>query len=209
MPTQEVSGIIKNYIFDFGNVLARFYPDELTAPYVADLPKRSVISRVAFDRLYWDRLDQGTLSDDEVKKRITIRLSEEGARLGCLAYDNWVRNLTPVKGMEELVKQIHQKGGKLYLLSNISQKFAAEYKEVEWINRLLGLFDGLVFSSNLKLVKPQKEIFEHLLSAYSLDPAQCLFIDDNKGNIEGAKKAGINGYLFDGDAQRLKEHLGL
>ena len=56
----------KNYLFDFGKVLARFYPDELTAPYVPQ-PERCVkIAEVTFDRAYWRPLDEGTITDDEV-----------------------------------------------------------------------------------------------------------------------------------------------
>ena len=38
---------------------------------------------------------------------------------------------------------------------------------------------------------------------------ECLFVDDSEKNIRGAVAVGINGYLFDGDAQRLKKELGL
>ena len=53
------------------------------------------------------------------------------------------------------------------------------------------------------MVKPNKEIFEHLLGKYNLNADECLFIDDSEKNIEGAKALGINGYLFDGNAVKL------
>ena len=46
--------MIKNYIFDFGNVLAEFDPIKLTQPYVRDDELCRVVSEVSFDRLYWD-----------------------------------------------------------------------------------------------------------------------------------------------------------
>ncbi len=199
--------MIKNYIFDFGNVLARFYPEELTAPYVTEVEKAAAVSAVAFDRLYWDPLDAGTVTDDEVKDKIIARLPKEEGERACLAYDNWVRNLTPVEGMQEVVSALHKKGVKLYLLSNISQKFAAEYKEVKWIKELFDLFDGLVFSSDINIVKPSKEIFDYLLKKHGLKADDCLFIDDNANNIAGAKAVGIKGCLFDGNAQKLHKYL--
>ena len=48
--------MIKNYIFDFGNVLTNFYPDKLTEPFVTDKEARKYISDVVFDRIYWDGL---------------------------------------------------------------------------------------------------------------------------------------------------------
>ena len=197
-----------NIIFDFGNVLAQFYPDKLTAPFVCDENERKIISEVVFDRLYWDRLDEGTITDDEVKSGIRGRLSEQMAELGCKTYDNWISSMIPVPNMKELILDIKKSGKKLYLLSNISIGFAENYKDVKWIKETLDLFDGLVFSAKIKKVKPHKEIFEYLLSEYSLKAEDCLFIDDSERNIIGAQAAGIDGYLFDGDAEKLRKYLG-
>ena len=98
--------MIKNYIFDFGNVLAEFYPDKLTAPFVKDEETNKRIREVAFDRLYWDKLDSGDITDEEVKNAIRSRLSEEDSKIACLVYDNWVKSMTPVKDMGKLVKDI-------------------------------------------------------------------------------------------------------
>lgn len=199
----------KNYIFDFGNVLANFYEEMLTKPYVEDEKLRKTISQVVFDRLYWDRLDDGSITDEEVKAEIRRRLPEAHQDLGCLVYDSWVKTLTPVPGMGELVADLKKKGKKLYLLSNISVGFAEEYAKVLWLKELLGQFDGLVFSGVIALVKPNREIFEYLLKTYSLKPEECLFIDDRQANIDGAKAVGIAGYCFDGDAEKLRAYLGV
>lgn len=199
--------MIKNYIFDFGNVLANFYPDKLTEPFVED--KEKYISEIVFDRIYWDRLDEGTITEDEVKSAIRERLPKETGDRACKVFDNWINTITPVKNMKELICDIHKSGKKLYLLSNISIRFANSYNEVEWIKELFEYFDGLVFSGPIGLVKPGKEIFEHLLGKYDLKADECLFIDDNEKNIEGAKAVGINGYLFDGDAAKLREYIDI
>lgn len=200
--------MIKNYIFDFGNVLSQFYPDKLTAPFVSDEKERKIISEVVFDRVYWDKLDEGTITDDEVKKGIKSRLPENLGELGCKVYDNWIRSMTPVPNMKELVLDIKKSGKKLYLLSNISKGFAKGYKDVIWIKELLDCFDGLVFSAEAGAVKPTKEIFDILLKKFSLNAEECIFIDDSERNIIGAKAAGIKGYLFDGDAEKPRKHLG-
>ena len=92
--------MIKNYIFDFGNVICEFYEDRLSAPYAENDEEKRIISDVAFDRLYWDSLDNGTISDDEVKISIKKRLKEPVATRACEAFDNWIFNLTPVSGMQ-------------------------------------------------------------------------------------------------------------
>ena len=199
--------MVQNYIFDFGNVLTRFDIKELTAAAVDDEVLLSEISEVVFDRMYWDRLDAGTITDEEVKEAIRGRLSPEKAELACCAFDGWIDNLPPIPGMPELVEDLKRKGAKLYLLSNISESFAKGYSRVPWIRDLFALFDGLVFSGLLGLTKPGRDIFEHLLDKFSLSKENCLFIDDSYINIEGAAEVGIKGYLFDGDVEKLREYL--
>ena len=199
--------MVQNYIFDFGNVLTRFDIRELTAAAVKDEALLEEISEVVFDRLYWDRLDAGTISDEDVKEAIRSRLSPEKAELACQAFDGWIDNLPPIPGMSELVAELKGKGAKLYLLSNISETFAKGYSRVPWIRDGFALFDGLVFSGLLGLTKPGKDIFEHLLEKFELSRETCVFIDDSRINIEGAADVGIRGYLFDGDVEKLREYL--
>ena len=199
--------MIKNYIFDFGNVLARFYPEELTRAVVKNEENLKLIAEVVFDRLYWDRLDDGSITDDEVKAGIKARLPENLREDAIKAYEGWIDNLVPINGMRELVADIKNEGAKLYLLSNISIGFAENYHKTDWIRELFSLFDGLVFSGPVGIVKPQPEIFEHLLNKYSLKREECIFIDDSEKNIKGAEKLGIKTYLFDGDAKKLKKNV--
>lgn len=201
--------MFKNYIFDFGNVLCKFNPEKLTEKYVSNPEDVKAVSRVVFDRIYWDKLDKGTIEDKEVKEEIVKRLPPELSECACKAYDNWVFNLPAIEGMESLVKDIHSRGGKLYLLSSISKGFAENYNKVAWINKLFSLFDGIVLSGTIGIVKPHREIFEHLLRKYSLNAEECIFIDDSQKNIDGAEAIGIKGYLFDGDATRLREFLNI
>ncbi len=199
--------MIKNYIFDFGNVLAEFNPDKLTAPFVKDTDTRKMLSKIVFDRLYWDKLDDGSMTDEEVRIGIRSRVPKEYSDLACTVYDHWVKSLTPVEGMPQLISDIKKTNRKLYLLSNISIGFANSYREVPWIKELLSSFDGLVFSGPIGLVKPDKNIFEHLLKQFDLKAEECLFIDDAPRNLEGAKQVGIQGCLFDGDSQKLRKYL--
>lgn len=201
--------LIKNYIFDFGNVLARFDPEELTAIHIKDEACRKIVSEVVFDRLYWDKLDNGTITDSEVKAMFCKRLPASLHKSACLVYDSWIQLKTPVDGMEKLAADIKAQGGKLYLLSNISIGFAEGYHTNVWVNELFSLFDGLVFSAPIGIVKPDRKIFEYLLNRYGLKAEECVFIDDSPKNISGAEKVGIKGYLFDGDAEKLRKELDI
>jgi len=201
--------MVKNYIFDFGNVLAKFDPFKLTEPYVLDKEKVKYISEVVFDRLYWNKLDDGTITDEELKKEVRKRLPEELGDVACRVYDNWINTLTPVEGMHELISDMHKQGRKIYLISNISKGFADYYSRVPWIKEMFDCFEDLVFSGVLGMIKPDKEIFEYLLKKHNLKPAESIFIDDSEKNINGAVAVGIEGYLFDGDVKKLRNYLDM
>ena len=198
---------MKNVIFDFGNVLARFYPPELTAAVVSDQAVNDAIRDIVFDRLYWDKLDDGSMREPDIKEAIRPRVAPEHYAVACDVIDKWVQSLTPVDSMPQLAIDLKAKGANLYLLSNISPCFADEYKNNPWIAELFSHFDGLVFSGAIGLVKPNKEIFDYLLDRYNLKAEECIFIDDNAKNIEAANKVGIEGILFDGDAEQLRQIL--
>ncbi len=199
--------MIKNYIFDFGKVLVEFDPYYMTSQYFDNEDDIKTVSEVIFDRLYWDKLDEGTISDEEIKRDVIKRLPPHLINNAFLAYDNWYRNLPEIKGMREIVSTLKSKGVKLYLLSNISKQFVENYSKVESIKSLFEMFDGLVFSGPIGLIKPNSEIFEHILSKYSLKADECIFIDDNSANIKGAQNVGISTYLFDGDSKKLSDKL--
>ena len=144
----------RNIIFDFGNVLGRFDIDLLTAPYVDSEEEIAPIRDVVFDRIYWDNLDRGAITDEYVKEDICKRLP---AHLHCQAitvYENWVNTMSPIPKMTALVQDLKAKGHKLYLLSNISIGFANTYHSVPWIQKLFSYFDGLVLSATTGMAKP-------------------------------------------------------
>ena len=201
--------MFKNYIFDFGQVIVKFDTQYLTSVYIKNENHIKMVEEAVFDRIYWDRLDAGTITDEEVKKGFCKRLPVELQKSACLVYDNWYKNLKFILGVPELIKDIKAKGGKVYLLSNISKTFAEKYTTVPAIKELFGLFDGLVFSAPLGIVKPNKEIFQYILNEYSLISEETVFIDDNERNILSAKTQGINGYLFENDVSALKDYLKL
>ena len=194
----------KNYIFDFGQVIVKFDPYYMTSRYIENEEDIKLASDIIFDRLYWDKLDAGTITDEEVKKEIQKRLPERLHKKALLAYDNWYMNIPLIEGMENIITTLKNKGKKLYLLSNISIGFADYYCKNIDVERVLSLFDGLVFSGKIGLVKPNADIFNYLLNKFDLKPEKTIFIDDNIRNIDGAKSLGINGYLFDGDVEKIK-----
>ena len=194
---------IKNVVFDFGQVLVYFNPRYMTEQYVSDEEDVALLEEVIFDRLYWDRLDDGTITDEETLTSAHARLPERLWEVADKIYYNWIYNIPEIEGMRELIIYLKEKYNvRLFLLSNISKYFAAHSDEVE----ILKEFEKCVFSSTIGKVKPSKEIFDYLCRECEILPEESIFVDDNPSNIEGAKAFGLNAYLFDGYAETLKKY---
>ena len=195
--------MIKNIVFDFGNVLVSFDPQYMTGRYIKDEGDVSLVSEVLFDRLYWDRLDAGTITDGEVVRlscgRLPERLHSDVEKI----YYNWIYNIPEIQGMREIVERVRASGKRIYLLSNICEYFAAHAHEIDIIKD----FDECIFSATAGYVKPHADMFEYLCRHCGIEAEETLFIDDNAANIEGARAFGINAYLFDGDAASLGRYL--
>ena len=138
---------------------------------------------------------------DDVMRRLPNFSRELAGRV----FDEWFEVLPPIDGMPELVAALREKGHRLYLISDIAKNFAENAHRLPIISD----FDGRVMSSTIGITKPNPEIFRHLLDTYSLNPAECIFIDDRFCNVEGARAVGMEGYHFDGNARKLAAFLGV
>ena len=197
----------KNIIFDYGQVIISFDPYYMTNCFIKDEKVCQELSAIIFDRLYWDKLDNGSITDDKVREEIKKRVPEEYFDAAVKVYDNWYYNNPVISETAELIRELKESGAKLYLLSNISIGFAENWQKIPEVSEILSLFDGLVFSGPIGMNKPNRDIFEHLLTKYNLKAEDCVFIDDSVKNITGAKAVGINTILFTGDAKKLREEL--
>lgn len=199
--------IFNTFVFDFGQVIGKFDEYELASHFAGNPEDIKLLREVFYDRSHWDLLDRGAVTDDEVKEIFHRKLPAHLHDCADSFYDNWIETVPVVDGMDVLIKDLKSAGAKLYLLSNISVQFSEHYVDSPWLKELFGLFDGLVFSGPIKIVKPQPEIFEYLTKKFAIDPKQSLFIDDNSANIEAGKKAGYQTYLFDGDSDALRRYI--
>lgn len=196
--------MIKNFIFDFGKVMVHFEPEYMVKRYVSDPDDAKLLEEVVFDRLYWDKLDAGTISDADVIKecckRVPQRLWGDVEKI----YYNWIYNIPEIEGMSKLVESIKiTYGAPVFLLSNISVYFADHAHEIPCLKH----FDRCFFSAVCGKIKPNADMFEYICRECQINPEETLFIDDSPKNVEGARAVGINAYLFDGDAEKLKRFI--
>ncbi len=195
--------MIKQVIFDFGQVLVKFDPHMMCCRYLHDPKDIETMETVLFDRLYWDKLDAGTMTDEEAitaaKDRLPAHLKEIAAEI----FYNWIYMLPEINGMKALVEELCEHGFRPALLSNISQYFADHAHEIP----ILAHVEPCVFSAVCGMTKPHADIFEYACTLCGSKPHETLFIDDSALNIDGAKQAGLVTYHFNGDAAALRDYL--
>ena len=68
-------------------------------------------------------------------------------------------------------------------------------------------FDGKLISCDVKVVKPCHQIYRLFTEKFSLDPAECLFVDDATANVAGAIACGWQGIVFHGSEEELENKM--
>lgn len=179
--------MIKNVIFDLGNVLISFHPEKFTEENVEEKYRKDFYNLV-FGGKQWQDLDRGTLEYEDAVEYFSSQLPQCKDAIKKLFDRKIIDCLSPIEENVEIMKSLKGKYN-LYILSNFHYPaFENIYNNWEFFKT----FDGKIVSGFHKLLKPEKEIYELLLNTYSLKPEECLFIDDVKVNIEGAERCGIN-----------------
>lgn len=192
----------KNIIFDIGNVLLNFSPKEYLSSKFDNPKLVDELYFTIFKSNEWVRLDEGTITPDEAEAIFCMGDIEYSSQIKYVMED-WCSMLTPIESSIQILREIKQKGYKLYILSNYH---AAAFKISYERNDFFKLFDGMVISSEVKMLKPDSEIYEFLLNKYRLSPSETIFIDDTEKNIDAAGKLGIGTIRFI-NADALRKNL--
>ena len=193
--------MIRNIIFDIGNVLLDFNPEMYVKSKINE-EKVEEIYKCIFQSDEWPMLDRGIISEEEAKINI-INRNIENEELINLVFENWYDILTPIKSSVEVLKQLKQNGYKVYYLSNFH---LAAFEYVVKKHDFFEVFDGGVVSYKENLLKPEKEIYKKIVDRYHLEPSQTVFVDDMKENVKAAMKSGLKGILLN-NPEKLKAEL--
>lgn len=187
--------MIKNIVFDMGNVLLEFDLDTiLERNGITDPAEKEIMFKKLFLSREWRQYDEGTCEKDAfrpVLDSLPPRLKEIGYKMiinQCFA----LNEMPPVKFMYGFIKELKDNGYKIYLLSNAGQDFYIYSKA----NPALELFDRCFVSSDYKLLKPNREIYEKFFEVMDVKPEECVFIDDVQENVDGSIACGMDAVCF-------------
>lgn len=184
--------MIKNIIFDIGNVLTDFGWEAFIKKFgFSDEINEKIVSATVKSE-DWDEYDRGVLTDEEILDRFIENDPSIENELRQFE-ENFSDLLVQFGYTKGLIKDLQNKGFKVYCLSNMSYKAIRECKEAL---DFLPMLDGYILSCNIKLIKPDLKIYEELLKKYNLKASECVFFDDLKKNTDAAEKVGIHGIVF-------------
>ena len=175
--------MLKNIVFDLGNVLVKFDSNELIYHFFK--ARQEEVKSFYFDSL-WDEYDQGLYSVEEMIEKGVKQFPELKSDIKELMY-HWTEFVFPLEKNIEYINELKKLGYNVYILSNIPED------DTKYL-RSCGVFDNIdggVFSYAVKKIKPDPEIFHILLKKYNLFASECLFLDDRKDNVVTASNLGF------------------
>lgn len=188
--------MIKNIIFDLGNVLLSWKPDEYFEKSGYDNETVNLILKDVFKSPEWLSLDNGDLTTPEAIELIAEKSSLKKEYISSL-FNLRTKIIYPLTENIKLLPELKKKGFKLYFLSNFPLDF---FEEVKKDYEFFSYFDGGIISAEVRHSKPDIKIFKILLEKYSLQPEECFYIDDMEVNVRAAGSAGIKGYCNHGSS---------
>jgi 2-haloacid dehalogenase len=202
-PTRPINSVI----FDLGGVLIDWDPRHLYRGLFADeTAMEAFLSEVATQE--WNAEQDAGRPWAEAVAELVERHPDQRDLIEAF-HRRWPEMLAgPIEGTVALLAQLAGTGLRLYALSNWSaETFPIARRQYPFLD----LFDGIVISGEVGVIKPDPRIFEHLVARYPIEPGAAVFIDDNPGNVEAAGRLGFVALQFV-DARSLRhdlEELGL
>ena len=194
---------MKNVVFDLGRVVFAQDPAKSTAEF------KQFFSYVSLTPMpqFWTDYDMGVLSFDQVAEELAAYRGVE-PKFAREMITIAIGKQETIRPTEKLIDELKAAGYKLYVLSNMSREFIDFLRK----QKVYENFDGDVVSCEVGIVKPMPEIYDLLLKRFELDPAETIFIDDRKENVDAAAAKGIATFHFDrndyeGSCERLREIL--
>ena len=182
--------IIKNIIFDIGNVILNFNVDEVIQKFTSNRNEQKFILDNIINSPEWlgnALIDTGYITRENAIEIVKDRTNHINDTLITDFWYNYNNFAKVDENVLNLIKKLKNNNYKIYLLSNINP-YTYEFVEK---SGLFELVDGYVLSYQEHKVKPFVSIYTTLLERYNLIPSESVFIDDNQNNITTGNSLGI------------------
>ena len=179
-------------VFDVGNVLLRWDPRHLYRKLFDDEAQMEWFLATVCTGSWNIEQDRGRDWDEAVT--LLVRDYPDHEIPIRAFHERWHETVSGV--IEEnvaLLGRLQGAGVPTYSITNFS---GPKFVEAKQRFPFLGSFDGVIVSGDERLLKPDPEIYRLLLTRYGLEARDCIFIDDSKANVDGARAVGMRGIHF-------------
>lgn len=193
--------MIRNIIFDIGNVLTDFRWEGFLRDKGFDDAMIERIGRNSVLSSLWCEVDRGVWDMERVIQEF-ISLDPGIEKELHQAFDDLTDMVTKREYAIPWIQELKAAGYGVYYLSNFSSKAQTDCKDALGF---LEYTDGGILSYQDRIIKPDPEIYRLLLSRYSLKAEECVFIDDTMANVEAARALGFHGICFESREQAERE----
>lgn len=184
--------MIKNIVFDIGNVIVEGSPKNALKYIAMSEMIKEKIETVVFDNPKWVNLDLGIDNFNSYYEKIKEELPVD---IRDLSKDVLMHSHEYRKFNEDILKLIKKlfNNYKVYILSD-NNIDTFNYLRTTELNKYVS---GWCVSAIYNEVKINKKLFKIFFDANGLEPAECYFIDDKLVNIQIGKEFGMNGFVLD------------
>lgn len=183
--------MIKNIIFDLGNVIINYNQKKIINNFTEKEEEIKYIYDEIFHAPEWTLMDLGDITNDEAIEIINKRNKFKYEKLTQEFLHEWHKKQPINRDIVEIAKILKNNGYNLFVLSNMANQTYEYFKNDEFFS----LCTGIVISAHEHVKKPDEKVYRLLLDRYNLNAEECLFIDDDDSgkNYETANKIGIKG----------------
>ena len=179
--------MIKNIIFDVGDVLLEYRWKDMLKDYGLPDDEAYKVGKLMFNDNLWHEFDLANMTHDEIVGQYLKNYPDYAEVMQWFMTHGELMHVKR-EDVWEKVQKLKEKGYGIYILSNYSQElFEKHTKDAPFIS----LADGIVVSYQIHITKPDEKIYRYLLDKYNLKAEECIFFDDREENTEAARKLGI------------------
>ncbi len=185
---------IEAIIFDYGGVL-------INLDYQSTIDAFEALGISNFDKMYsqaaqsnlFNDIETGQITSSNFVNSLLEFLPKGTSKIQVInAWNAMIKDVP--RSSIHLIESLQKKGHQLFLLSNTNE-LHINVADKEWDNvsqrSIQSMFDAVYYSHEVKMRKPNREIFEFVCNQNQLTPSKTLFIDDSIQHIGGAKQIGL------------------
>ena len=196
-----VKEMIKNLVFDLGNVLIEWNSEKILTSFEPEKERRQLLRQVIFESGIWHQTDKGELSLKEACDKVLAKLDDSYHSAVQNIFYNWYEVVEVYSGLQEQIRLWAEQGYRIYILSTTCEIFY--HIEKAGLLPIYPLLSGYILSSEVGIVKPEPEIYQKVLKKYSLDPTESVFIDDIQANLDTAAELGFETILAERESDNI------